>query len=78
MSGFKNEQKRLMHRGHEFHFVTYERQDANKAKALPSMPSGWYLMRSGKRIPVMQEDASATPEAIDKKLKEWLDSHVFA
>jgi hypothetical protein len=78
MSAYKIEQKRLTHRGVEFHFVSYEGQLANPAKSLPAMPPGWYLMRSGKRVPVMAEDRGLPAEAVDKSLIAWLDSHVFA
>ena len=78
MSVYKSEQKRLVHRGREFHFVSYEGQLANPGKSLPATPAGWYLMQSGKRIPVMPENRDMTAETLDKNLIEWLDSHVFA
>jgi hypothetical protein len=78
MSTYKIEQKRLVHRGREFHFVSYEGVIANPAKALPATPPGWYLMQSGKRIPVMPQNRDQATEAVDKGLIQWLDSHVFA
>jgi hypothetical protein len=78
MSAYKIEQKRLQHRGREFHFVSYEGQLANPAKALAAVPPGWYLMQSGKRIPVMPQDRDQPAEAVEKVLIQWLDSHVFA
>lgn len=78
MSAYKIEQKRLLHRGREFHFVSYEGQLANPAKALAAVPPGWYLMQSGKRIPVMIQNRDTPAEAVDKSLIQWLDSHVFA
>lgn len=77
MSSFKMEQKRLMYRGREFHFASYEAQVANPSKAVPAMPAAWFLMQGGKRwmaIPLLQDQA---PEAVDKGLIAWLESHVF-
>ena len=87
MSSYKIEQKRLVHRGREFHFVSYEGVLANPSKALPASISrtsgprittpGWYLMQSGKRISVMPQILDQTPEAVDEGLIKWLDRHVF-
>lgn len=78
MSGYKIEQKRLVHRGREFHFVSYEGVLANPSKALPASPPGWYLMQSGKRIPVMPQDRDQAAEDVDEGLIKWLDAHVFS
>ncbi|HEV8598949.1 MAG TPA: hypothetical protein VGQ69_06285 [Gemmatimonadales bacterium] len=77
MSGFKMEQKRIVHRGREFHFVSYEAQLANPVKALPAQPAAWFLMQGGKRWMVMPLVRDQAPEAVDKSLIQWLESHVF-
>ena len=48
------------------------------AMSLAAVPPGWYLMQSGKRIPVMPQDRDQPAEAVEKVLIQWLDSHVFA
>jgi hypothetical protein len=35
-------------------------------------------MRAGKRWPVMLQDRDQPPEAVDKSLIQWLESHIFA
>ncbi|HSE50915.1 MAG TPA: hypothetical protein VLB00_01910 [Gemmatimonadales bacterium] len=78
MSAYKIEQKRLVHRGREFHFVSYEGVLANPSKSVPAAPAGWYLMQSGKRISVMPQVLDQSPEAVDESLIKWLDRNVFA
>ncbi|HEV8151088.1 MAG TPA: hypothetical protein VGP61_12975 [Gemmatimonadales bacterium] len=77
MSGFKMEQKRLLHRGREFHFVSYEGVLANPVKAVPATPAAWFLMQGGKRWMVMPLVKDQAPEAVDKGLIQWLESHIF-
>ena len=78
MSAYKIEQKRLVHRGREFHFVSYEGVLANPSKSVPAAPAGWYLMQSGKWISVMPQVLDQSPEAVDESLIKWLDRNVFA
>ena len=78
MSAYNIEQKRLVHRGGEFHFVSYEGVLANPSKSVPAAPAGWYLMQSGKRISVMPQVLDQSPEAVDESLIKWLDRNVFA
>ena len=77
MSAYKIEQTRLVHRGREFHFVSYEGVLANPSKSVPAAPAGWYLMQSGKRISVMPQVLDQSPEAVDESLIKWLDRNVF-
>jgi len=77
MSSFKMEQKRLVHRGREFHFVTYEGVLANPVKAVVATPAAWFLMQGGKRWLVMPLVREQTAESLDKSLIQWLESHVF-
>ena len=46
-------QHRLVHRGREFHFVSYEGHPANPTRGEEAMPPTWFLMSSGKRWNVM-------------------------
>jgi hypothetical protein len=77
MSSFKMEQKRLMHRGREWHFVSYEAQLANPVKALAAQPAAWFLMQGGKRWMVMPLVRDQAPELVEKGMIQWLESHIF-
>jgi len=76
MSGFKMEQKRLQHRGREFHFVSYEGQLANPVKSLPALPAAWFLMQGGKRWMVMPLVRDQADDVVEKG--QWVDHHVFS
>ncbi|HEV8356523.1 MAG TPA: hypothetical protein VGQ17_07105 [Gemmatimonadales bacterium] len=78
MSAYKTEQYRLVHRGREFHFVTYEGHAANPAKGEPAMVASWFLMNAGKRQLVMPQTAGQEPEELGRLLTRWLDAHAFA
>ncbi len=78
MGGFRNEQRRLDHRGRVFQFVSYEAQAGNPAKNQPPMPATWYLTSYGNRWPAIPLQEGLPGEALDALLAEWLESHVFA
>jgi hypothetical protein len=78
MSAYKTEQHRLVHRGREFHFVTYEGHPANPAKGEPAMVASWFLMNAGKRQLVMPQTAGQEPEELGRLFTKWLDAHAFA
>jgi hypothetical protein len=78
MSAYRVQQRRLTHRGREFHFVSYEGQPANPARDVPEQPPTWFLMQGGKRWPVMPEQPEQDEEAVDRDLVLWLEAHVFA
>lgn len=77
MSGYKTDQCRLLHRGREFHFVSYEGRVANLARAETALPPMWYLMIAGKRYEVMPEAIDKDAAARDRFLAAWLDANVF-
>ena len=77
MSSYRSEQRRLIHRGREFHFVSYEGRPANERRGETMLPPMWYLMREGKRSPVMPQVVGQEPAAVDRALVAWLDEHVF-
>lgn len=78
MSGFKLEQRRLQVRGREFHFVSYEGQDANPARKQEAMPPTWFLINSGKRWAVMPHQPEQDTNELEQQLTTWLESNVFA
>lgn len=77
MSSFKVEQRRLLFRGREFHFVSYEGRPANERKGDPAEPPMWYLMAEGKRRAVMPHTAGDDPALVDRALLRWLEEHIF-
>lgn len=77
MSSYKTDQCRLLHRGAEFHFVSYEGHGENVARGETAAPAMWYLMRAGRRHEVMPQVAGQEESDRDRQLKAWLDAHVF-
>ena len=77
MSSHKVEQRRLSHRGREFHFVSYEAQVANERRGQPAIPAMWYLMIEGKRRPVLPHVLGQEPIELDGALLRWVDEEVF-
>ena len=78
MSNYRIEQRRLTHRGREFHFVSYEGRPADARKDAPAEPAMWYLMAEGKRRAVMPQQLGQDLADLDRQLVRWLDEHVFA
>ena len=77
MSTYKTDQLHLVCRGRKFHFVSYEARQANLKTGEAAMPASWFLMCSGKRIPVMAQVQDQTPEAIIAALTRWLHETVL-
>lgn len=77
MSNYKTDQCRILYRGKEFHFVSYEGQVANATKGEVATPAMWYLMRAGHRHAVMPQVAGQEDPDRDRQLTEWLDLNAF-
>ncbi|HEX5386446.1 MAG TPA: hypothetical protein VFW66_07115 [Gemmatimonadales bacterium] len=77
MSSYKVEQRRLVHRGREFHFVSYEGRVANERRGESALPPMWFLMSEGKRREVMPQTMDQPVEEIDGALLRWVDEQVF-
>jgi hypothetical protein len=77
VSSHKVEQRRLHHRGREFHFVSYEAQIANERRGVPALPAMWYLMNEGKRLPVLPHVPGQEMLELDDALLKWVDERVF-
>lgn len=77
VSNHKVEQRRLHHRGREFHFVSYDAQAANERRGEPAIPSMWYLMNEGKRRPVLLHVPGQELVELDGALLRWVDEQVF-
>lgn len=78
MSGYKTDQRRLLHRGREFHFVSYEGLAANPRRSQAATAPTWCLMHAGKRWVVMEQVPDQTVDALELQLHQWLDANVFA
>ena len=77
LSNHKVEQRRLYHRGREFHFVSYDAQIANERRGQTAMPPMWYLMIEGKRRPVLPHTPGQELVELDDALLKWVDEQVF-
>ena len=77
MNNFKFEQRRLTHRGREFHFVSYDAHPANERRGEIAMPPMWYLMNEGKRRPVMEQVTGMPADELDQALVRWIDAEVY-
>jgi hypothetical protein len=78
VSSYKFEQRRLVHRGREFHFVSYDAQVANARRGEEAMPPMWYLMNEGKRRPVMEQVPEMLPEELDRALLAWIELEIYS
>jgi hypothetical protein len=77
VSSHKVEQRRLHHRGREFHFVSYDAQIANERRGEIAIPPMWYLMNEGKRRPVLPHVPGQELMELDGALLRWVDEQVF-
>ena len=77
MSSYKTDQRRVVHRGREFHFVSYEGVAANPRLGNVATPASWFLMSAGKRWMVMPQTPDQAGPDFDLELHSWLDAHVF-
>jgi hypothetical protein len=77
VSTHKVEQRRLSHRGREFHFVSYDAQIANERRGVEAVPPMWYLMNEGKRRPVLPHVPGQELVELDDALLRWVDEQVF-
>ncbi len=73
----KIEQRRLVFRGREFHFVSYEGQPANERRGEAAVPPMWYLMNEGKRRPVLPHVIGQELGELDASLLRWVEEQVF-
>jgi hypothetical protein len=72
VAAYKTEQRYLVYRGMECHFVSYEGQPANPKKSIEATPATWYLMKAGKRFAVMEQISG------HRQLLAWLEDQGFA
>lgn len=77
MAHYRVEQRRVVHRGREFHFVSYEGKHADPGRGTAEIVPMWCLMSAGKRFEVMRHVEGQDVTEVDRLLIRWLDSHVF-
>lgn len=78
MAKYKNEQRRLAHRGRRFHFISYDAQDADPKHKQLAMPATWYLESSGNRWPAIPHILEQPEAELEALLAVWLEAYVFA
>jgi hypothetical protein len=78
VTAYRNQQRRLKHRGREFHFVSYDGQPADVKTARPASQSMWFLIASGKRWVSVPFEAGQDEVGLDQALVGWLEANVFA
>lgn len=71
------EQRRLVHRGREFHFVSYDGQPANEKRGQSATAPAWWLMGAGTRWEVAPCRPGQSQEELDRVFTRWLETHVF-
>ncbi|MEO8193981.1 MAG: hypothetical protein ABI681_09015 [Gemmatimonadales bacterium] len=74
MGSYKVLQHRISHAGKSFHFVSYDGVPANVRRGEPATGPMWYLMRAGKRWPVMPQVAGQAESETASALGSWLKS----
>ena len=77
-SRYKVEQRHILHRGSEFHFISYEGQAANAARGVTATDPTWYLVTDGHRWEAVAQQPEQELDELDGMLREWLEEHVFA
>ena len=71
------EQRRLRHRGREFHFVSYDGMPGNPKRAQPATEPAWWLMSAGTRWQVLPYVPGTDEATLDRAFRIWLDAHAF-
>ncbi len=78
MPSLSHEQRRLLHRGRTFLFVSYDSEDPRGAKTTPARGPTWYLVSSNNRWPAVPYRAGQAPAEVDALCIAWLEEVVFA
>lgn len=77
MSSYKTDQCRVVHRGREFHFVSYDGAALNPQQGTAATLPTWFLMRAGKRWPVMPQVEGQPVADLEAQLHAWLDANAY-
>lgn len=77
MSKVKTEQRRVSHRGRDFHFVSYEGEPANLKRQKPAILAAWFLMSAGKRWLAIPHQPGQDVLELDRQLTVWLEEFIL-
>jgi hypothetical protein len=78
MSAYKTDQRRLVHDGREYHFVSYDGVTPKPNDPRPATAPTWFLIAGGKRWPVMPQVIGQPVAELDEQLRRWLESNMTA
>ncbi len=73
---YKVQQHRIRHGGQSFHFVSYDAQPGNEKRGEPAVGPMWYLMRAGKRWPVIPQVLGHSEAEAAAALGTWLQTEM--
>ena len=71
---YKIQQHRISRDGFSYHFVSYAGEPANVRTGKEATGPMWYLMRAGKRWPVMPQDPGLSDAETMRALATWLEA----
>ena len=71
---YKIQQHRISRDGLSYHFVSYAAEPANTRTGKEATGPMWYLMRAGKRWPVMPQDSGQSDAETMRALATWLET----
>lgn len=77
MSSHKPQQRHLIIRGRDFHFVSYQGSTGNPQRAQLPFPAMWYLMVEGRRCPVLPYEVGRSLAEVDAALTEWAEDNAI-
>jgi hypothetical protein len=78
MASLSTEQRRVVHRGRTFHFVSYEAEERKGPGDRPPRGPTWYLVSSNNRWPAVPYQAGQPMDEVDALCIAWLEEAVFA
>ena len=75
--GLSHEQRRIVHRGRTFLFVSYDAEPAPPKKPEAGKPAKWYLVSSNNRWPAVPYVPGQDATEVDALCVAWLEAEVF-
>lgn len=76
MSAFRTPQVRLSIHSRQYHFVAYEGTPGNPRRDEAPTEPMWYLMASGRRVPVMAYRETQGEEEVHRTLAKWVRANI--
>ena len=75
---YKIQQHRIVRGETSYHFVSYAGKPADQKKGEAATGPMWYMMRAGKRWPVMPQNVEQSDAETMRALASWLDEQGIA